>query len=206
MGGPTNLPSDRPLVALLVLIALAGCSRPTSSQHQASASERATDVRRDDQASMLGESPPSERNPLVQRVSVDETITAEASILPDTAMPGDRVIFAVRLQVAPGWHIAPMTTRPGLANATQFTLELPKGIEPAGDWQAPEPNRVFDGRGTVPGYEGVATFSHVLIVDDEPPAGRVEINCRLGYQACNEVMCQRPRELTLRAAVDIIKR
>lgn len=110
--------------------------------------------------------------------------------------PGGEYQVALRLVIAPGWHInAP---RPGsdFLIPTQLRWELPPGIRAEVEW--PEPVRQALPLSERPFllYQGELTVPISLHVD--PGADLPErLTAVLLYQACNDEVCLPPAELSL---------
>ena len=61
----------------------------------------------------------------------------------------------------------------------------------------------FGNRGSTPIYEGQLEFKQSVTIARDKAAGPAEIVCNLSYQACNDSLCQPPKQLRLTAALNI---
>jgi hypothetical protein len=133
-----------------------------------------------------------------------EPVVALATATPVPAHPGDLVTFAVEIKIGSGWHIHPVADPGELSIPTRLDLKVPKGLAAVGPWDLPKPDTVIANSG--PAYTGEIRFSRQLKVDPSAPAGKLELVCKVAYQACDDRRCLRPMEKTLRVPLEITTR
>jgi DsbC/DsbD-like thiol-disulfide interchange protein len=136
-----------------------------------------------------------------------QPVVVAAALYPSTGMPDEIVTLAVRIRVAAGWHIGAFATggAAGPSSPTTIDVELPPGVEAAGEWQFPPPTAHFGPSGRSIGYGEDVTFRRQFRVPADQPSGElVFIGC-VEYQACSHALCQRPATTRLRAAMQITK-
>ncbi len=104
-----------------------------------------------------------------------------------------------------GWHIYAIDRPTGPSIPTSIDFKLPKGLSWEGDWSAPEPT-LDSANPQEPSfyYEGAASFTRVVRVAKDAPAGSVSMPGNLKYQACNQASCHAPTRETLRAEIQIV--
>ena len=130
-----------------------------------------------------------------------EPITATLSIEPARAKPGDLVTATVTVKLARDWHINPVANTGEFASPTKLELTIPSGIATAGEWDIPKPDIALVDSGPV--YTGEVRFTRSLKVDSSAQAGKLELVCKLSYEACDEHRCLRPTSKTLRMPLEI---
>lgn len=138
-------------------------------------------------------------------------------VLSDTTIgPGGQVVLAITLDHKPGWHAH--TNDPQLPESwnesglvvvpTTITVTGPQGAA-IGTIQWPESHTIkldLTGSGTPEPYavfEGKATaFVPVRFADDA--TGTIKLAVEVGYQACDDTTCDRPRNepFTVEIAID----
>src|SRR5690349_16252776 len=128
------------LLAVVSLFHLGGCDKaatPTAAP-RTSASAEPEPTRKEHLAS---------QSALLQdEIGIKRQLTVELFFEPKQVVPGKNVALVVKLNIRPGWHIAPMGPATGPAHPTQFKLDLPTGVRTVGDWIKPQPSTSYDGR------------------------------------------------------------
>ena len=126
-----------------------------------------------------------------------------AALVPDTAQSGNTVVFVVRVQVADGWHIYAADKDVSPSIPTTLKLDLPDGVEEAGNWVYPEAEE-YDGAlgDTTYIYHKVVSFHRQLRLS-KVNSETIEVTCNLGYQVCNDQVCLRPANDKLRATLKV---
>ncbi|MEM6572523.1 MAG: FG-GAP-like repeat-containing protein [Planctomycetota bacterium] len=114
------------------------------------------------------------------------------------AMPAVGATFdiVVRLRTATGWHVYDLDG-PDMYADTELELDLPDGLEAAGEWNAPESKPYGDGLRI---WEGDVAFTHSVRVVSAPEPG-AEIGVTVAYQTCNAEMCYPPTSKALTVAL-----
>jgi DsbC/DsbD-like thiol-disulfide interchange protein len=139
-------------------------------------------------------------------VKLDRTSPVTVSLRTDktTVRAGETFNVTVDVQVADGWHIYAMDRPTGVAMPTKLELELPAGVESAGDWTLPDPS-LDNSSGGEPAfvYEGTAAFRKSLRVKPGAAAGPSSLRCDFRYQACDRFSCRTPTTLKLEASIQI---
>lgn len=115
--------------------------------------------------------------------------------------PGETVELSVELDVAPLWEIRSLDAEPQ-STATRLALDLPRGLRAEGDWRAPQTGRSLSPDGHA-AYAGEVVFTRTLVVTEDARAGRHDVKCQVGYQACNEQTCLRPMVVELAATLRV---
>jgi hypothetical protein len=134
---------------------------------------------------------PTARQPVVASISVD----------PTRPKPADLVTLAVTVRIARGWHIHAVSDAGELAIPTRLELNLPSAVMADGEWNVPKSDLTLAKSG--PAYTGEVRFSRPLRVKPSAPAGKLDIVCKVAYQACNDSLCLRPVEKALRVSLEI---
>jgi hypothetical protein len=114
---------------------------------------------------------------------------------------GETVDVTVMLNVAAMWEIRPLEAA-APAIATRLELKLPAGWESPQTWHSPEPRRsvAADGHRA---YSGEILFNRAVLVGAEAQAGKINVACRVTYQACDEKQCLPPASVDLAVAVNV---
>jgi DsbC/DsbD-like thiol-disulfide interchange protein len=128
-------------------------------------------------------------------------MTAAAAIAPAKAKAGETVTFAVRAKTAANWHIYAFD-HAGVGSPTKLELELPADVTAEGAWSAPEAHPYASLEPSLV-YEGDMMFQHTLKIAEGATPGPREVKCRLGYQTCNDAMCNPPTAMELSAAFQV---
>jgi len=126
-------------------------------------------------------------------------VTAVAVLQPARALAGESLTLVVMLSTAPTWHIYAADGMVGTAIQTTLKLELPEGVEAAGEWTLPTARQ--DGQSRI--YEGSFQFRRRLKIGLAVKPGQIHVKCALAYQACDPFSCRPPEEKTLQAAAVI---
>lgn len=122
-------------------------------------------------------------------------VSARLRCQPKHVRSGEFTEIAVEFRVAPLWEIHTVDAMPP-ETATAIDLELPNGIETAGDWETPPPQTSLSPAGK-PIYAGQFAIRRKVRVTDSAAAGEHQIECRATFQACNEQQCLRPAEIEM---------
>jgi hypothetical protein len=109
---------------------------------------------------------------------------------------GETFTLAVRIRVAPGWHVYDAGAGERLVGTT-LLLKLPDGLVADAGWEQPpsEP-------GAEPGlrvWQGDLVFRRRVRVE-RLPAADASIDCTLAFQACDETKCLPPQKRLLSVA------
>lgn len=118
----------------------------------------------------------------------------------DAVQPGHEVTVAVRLRIAPKWHV--YWQNPGDAGVpTTFELSLPEGVESPGvAWPAPE--RLVHPDGFVDfAYEGEVLFLIPLRVPADFASEQLEVEVAVTWLVCKESCI--PGEAKLKLALPV---
>jgi Disulphide bond corrector protein DsbC len=130
-----------------------------------------------------------------------EPVVASLSVEPARAKPGDSVAVTVTLKLARDWHINAVSDTREFAIPTKLEIKLPSGIATAGEWDIPKPDVALADSGPV--YTGEIRFTRSLKVDSSAQAGKLELVCKVSYQACDEHRCLRPTSKTVQMPLEI---
>jgi DsbC/DsbD-like thiol-disulfide interchange protein len=105
------------------------------------------------------------------------------------------------VKIARDWHINAISDTREFAIPTKLDLTLPSGMATAGAWDIPKPDVALADSG--PAYMGEVRFTRPLKVDSSSQAGKLELVCKVSYQACDEHRCLRPTSKTLQVPLQI---
>ncbi len=134
---------------------------------------------------------PTEREPVVASLSVE----------PTRAKRGEVVAVTITVKIGRDWHINAVSDTREFAIPTKLEINLPSGMTTVGEWEIPKPDVALADSGPV--YMGEVRFTRSLKVDSSAQAGRLELACKVSYQACDDHRCLRPTSKTLRAQLEI---
>jgi hypothetical protein len=139
-------------------------------------------------------------NGVEQRIN-GEPVTAILRLSKESIRRGETVDVSIRLQIAPRWDIRTLNSLPP-NSATRLELEFPPGLQAVDEWQAPKPVRstAADGHAA---YEGEVIFTQKVAVNDNAQAGKQDVRCRIGYQACDDQRCLQPAIVELTVPLEI---
>jgi hypothetical protein len=130
-----------------------------------------------------------------------EPVAVAAELSPERVRAGEALDFVVRVQTAPSWHIYAVGGSSGPGIPAPLRLKLPEGVEAVGEWVGPEPARGRDGQMI---HEGTLAFRRRLRVAASAADGPLEVECQLGYQACDPSSCRAPTRTDLRAKAEVV--
>jgi len=128
------------------------------------------------------------------------------------ASPGSQRVLAVRVDIAPTYHINPQKDQiPGdvsyLIPTTLEVVQPPAGVR-IGAIQFPQAHEVHiafaEKSQTLMAYEGAVTLYVPVTVEPDVPLGKMTIRLKLGYQACDANNCLFPQTLDLDAVLEIV--
>lgn len=120
--------------------------------------------------------------------------------------PGGEFNAIIDLRIAPGWYIYAADRPAAEAIPASIRLELPSGIESAGEGSSPEPTTTSSATGEprfIYNSDSLATFHRPLRTATGAPPGPKTIRCTVEYQACNRFMCEPPARVTLETTVRV---
>ncbi len=137
----------------------------------------------------------------IEQPTQREPVVAVVAVHPAQVQPGDLVLLTVNIKIGIGWHINSVADSSELSIPTRFDLKLPEAMTTDGAWDAPKPDIGLVKSG--PTYSGAVRFSRPLRVRADAAAGKVEIQCKVTYQACDESRCLPPTKTTLRVPLEI---
>jgi DsbC/DsbD-like thiol-disulfide interchange protein len=152
-------------------------------------------------------STPSQKpaEPPRQAPSPESPVTVSLRTDKSTVHGGESFTLAVDVQIASGWHIYAVDRPTGLSVPTKIKLQLPAGLESAGDWKAPEPT-LDDSSTGEPAfvYHDAAAFQQTIRVKPGTPAGPLVILAEFRYQVCDRFSCRPPATLKLQTSIQIV--
>jgi len=129
-------------------------------------------------------------------VQTESILTAQVFASTDTAMAGDTVWLAVRIDQAPGWHVNSARPRQDFLIPTQLELTLPPHVR-SGETVYPPGHTIELLGDSMSVYESGATiFAPVIVMPGAPP-GAIELTGTLHYQGCDNKSCVAPDEAPL---------
>jgi DsbC/DsbD-like thiol-disulfide interchange protein len=120
--------------------------------------------------------------------------------------PNGSFNVSVRVRIDPGWHIYAVDKPAGIASRTSLQIQVPEGIERAGEWVIPEAslNTALPGDVSFT-YDGLVAFQCPLRVAADAAPGEKTIRCLLEYQACARFSCRPLTEAVLVTTVRVMK-
>lgn len=133
-------------------------------------------------------------------------LVAAAVLRPSKVPASGTLTLTIRAKTAPGWHIYAAGQQVGSSLPTRLELELPDGVEAAGDWIYPQAAENHVGGDGQLIYEGEFTFQQRLKVGPETPLGAIKVGCEIYYQACDPFSCRPPESLKLEAAAEVVQK
>ncbi len=124
---------------------------------------------------------------------VQWTLTSDQS----KVAPGGKVLARLTAKLEPGWHLYSPTTPPGGPIATTIKLDDGSPAIKSSIYQ-PKPERKLDKNFNldVEWFEKEVTFFIDADLKKDVPAGLVELNALVRYQACDDTQCLPPRKKT----------
>lgn len=103
--------------------------------------------------------------------------------------------FIARVEILPGWHAYGSLPPNSPYKPLDASLELPDGLQPAGNWSKPAGHPAPADPGVLH-VTGSSEFRRALkATEDFDPEGAT-VRCTLGFQVCDESMCMRPTSKT----------
>ena len=130
-----------------------------------------------------------------------QRIKAGAVVQPGRVRLGERVTLAVRVRLAPGFHVYAMEEAGSADRRTEIAVTAPDLLEPQGDWQGPAPRVKDDGSRT---FAGDVLFRRQFSVSGKAPAGRHKVAVGLDVQVCNEALCWPPETISLACDLEVL--
>lgn len=140
-------------------------------------------------------------------------VRVAAEVSPARVAPGGRLVVAVVLRFARGWHA--WTNEPPKFEdfdpipTTLEVIETPEWIERVGAVQWPRAREVSaanpTGEGTIRvlSFAGEAVAFVPLVVSGSAEPGKRTVTLTLGYQACDDKLCEAPETVELPITVEI---
>jgi hypothetical protein len=129
-----------------------------------------------------------------------EPVKAAMQASAASVSPGGQFEVLVQARILSDYHIYGMDPKVSPFIPTTLKLTLPDGLEAAGEWTGPSPERDKAG---VEIYTGTAVFRRAV----KASAGGVPKKCSIGveleYQVCNNDMCYPPKKVELDATVEV---
>ena len=125
---------------------------------------------------------PTAQNPLTLGAAVSRTRVA----------PGEQVLLVVRCQTAKPWYIYAADGPAGVGVPTQLNLALPPGMTQPHPWQLPTATVKASPLGEISTYSDDFRFTIPLQISPTAPAGKMELQCEVAYQACSDSTCLAP--------------
>jgi len=126
-----------------------------------------------------------------------EILTGQVYASLEQARPGDTVWLAVRIDLAPSWHVNSAHPLQDYLIPTRLDLRLPSILK-AGEIIYPEGNTIplLGDRMSV--YASGAIIIVPVVVDPSAPVGEIEAAGVLRYQGCDNKSCVAPADLPLK--------
>jgi thiol:disulfide interchange protein DsbD len=146
------------------------------------------------------------------RVKVPE-VTANVTVEPSDAKPGDTVKYKVSVKVDQPWHIYAWADKQPAEGprATQFNFYETGGLTPSKEWTASDSPQLkkepaFPNLDVVAFHEKSIAWTTTLTVPKDAKAGKATLKGQMLFQICNEGSCKPPTTVALPdATVNITK-
>lgn len=114
---------------------------------------------------------------------------------------GETVPVALRISIAPGWHINAVQPRAPFLIPTELRLDTPPGVVVEVTWPAPEQITLPLSQEPLELYRGELEVRLLLSGEEGLTSGT--LSAVLRYQACNDEVCVPPAELRLSLPVEV---
>jgi uncharacterized protein YyaL (SSP411 family) len=157
----------------------------------------ATEMKRSPQivAGMVAAAQTSFQPETVVAPAARPVVTASVEGMPASVQPGKELELLVRLQIEPGWHVN--SDRPTISGRIPTRVELAPGPFKLIRVTYPEPESLQSGKEREP----IPVFAKEVVVRirlKALPRSEVALpRLKLRYQACNDQVCEAPRDLLL---------
>lgn len=115
----------------------------------------------------------------------------------DTVRAGDTLWLAVRLELAPTWHVNSARPREDYLIPTRLEFSAPTGFHAAGSIVYPPGHNVFLIGDTMSVYESGATILLPIRSDAAVSPGPITVSGTLHYQGCDDNSCVAPEQASL---------
>ncbi|MGP1346717.1 MAG: protein-disulfide reductase DsbD family protein [Phycisphaerales bacterium] len=142
-----------------------------------------------------------------------EPVTVTASVSRTTVAPGDTLTIAAVMRFAPEWHAWPAAEHVPLPeDVAAWAMETTAGLVEPPAWLRTGPIQWPDAKLTsvagmpdpLPTYGGTARiFVPALVASDAAP-GEYTITVRIGWQACDNTICDQPTSVDLPLSVTVV--
>ena len=132
--------------------------------------------------------------------SDSKPVVCSAEISPSSGLPGQVAVLAIRLRIAPGWHISAGSSQSPSTNI----LKIESAPHPSlayGQWIWPPPVPV--GPGTT-GYTGDIVICRRVTLGQVQP-DNITFTVSLSFQACNRERCLLPYSESFQLSVEVLK-
>jgi len=190
--------SARFLVAV-GLLSVIGCGRNTADDSTASSVEPPTVLTLD------GDTERQISRITLETPSFDAPVSMSMGGIPSSVEAGGTAIVAVRMQVAPTWHIYPVGERTGPSIPTKLEFELPAGFQWTAEWQIPPTESFVDEYGSHDVYTGELLFWRPILVADSVSPGQFPLTCNVTSQTCTSQSCLPPTTIELSSTIEVVK-
>ena len=129
-----------------------------------------------------------------------------AIVDPESIKLGKRFVLYVTIELSAGWHIYSLYAK-GVEEqpvATEITLNSNKFV-PHGPWEEPIPTLGWDGalERVVRTHEQVVEFRRWYRAIESLDSGSYKIKGSIIFRACNNKVCNLPRELSYETQVEV---
>ena len=141
--------------------------------------------------------------PAVAEPTRVEPVTAAMGFDPPRVRAGETLEVLVRVCIAGGFHIYGTGSVAGPFAPTTLKLNLPRELQPAGDWIVPRPNFTSSGES---GYTDSVLFRRRVKVKLNALEQLLSIKGEFSFQACDEESCRPPAKIALSASLPVVSR
>jgi thioredoxin:protein disulfide reductase len=138
--------------------------------------------------------------------AADESLVRATSFISkDKIRPGDPFKVAIRISIAPGYHVHGNKIADPYLISTELFLEEQPGLR-VEEYLYPTPKsaRLSYSESELLIYEGDIIIAVLVQARKELPLGSPKLKGKLVYQACDNVTCFPPREVQIEIPLDIV--
>ena len=128
--------------------------------------------------------------------SPNEPVKAMMKIDPENVPAGETVTVFVSVRIARAHYLHAVNNSDKTFIPVAVNVPLPKGIEAAGEWQFPTPDKVH---GNALGYRDSMLMRRSLKVLSSATQQTLLLTGELSYQACTDELCWPPGKIALSA-------
>ena len=149
--------------------------------------------------------------PLFQEFKNDLGLSSHLKLMaivdPETINSGGLFVLHVKIEVSEGWHIYSLAAKGDEEESLATKIVLNSGsFVPEGLWEEPTPIIGWDGalERVVETHEQIVEFRRWYRVVESIAPGFHKINGAIMFRACNNKICNLPREISFRTEIKVL--